>query len=241
MLANIRIVLVNTSHPGNIGAVARAMKNMAMDQLYLVEPKYFPHPDATARASGADDVLDRAVVCTTLDQAIGDCQWVFATTARQRSLAWPQVTPRGCAELAAQFAPKYPIAIIFGREDAGLTNEELERCHYMVRIPSNQAYCSLNIGAAVQVITYELYLAAQSTINDFSYHAEDRPVTVAEMEGLVAHLQRVMVRVNFIEQGNPRNVIRRMRRMFAKAQLDENEMNILRGMLTAIEKTLHKG
>lgn len=240
MLSNIRIVLVNTSHPGNIGAVARAMKNMGLDQLYLVGPKHFPHPDATARASGADDVLERAIICNTLDEAIADCQLTFATTARQRSLAWPQVTPRGCAERAAQFAPQHPVAIVFGREDSGLTNDELERCHYMLHIPSNPDYCSLNLGAAAQVVAYELRLASLDDKRTLVYEPEDRPATQDQIEGLMTHFQHVMEQVNFLEPGNPRNVIRRLRRLFAKAQLDENEMNILRGMLTAVEKKVGK-
>ena len=237
MLSNIRIVLVNTSHPGNIGAVARAMKNMCLDQLYLVGPKHFPHPDAVARASGADDLLSQAVVCDDLDQALADCALVFGSTARKRSLAWPEVTPRGCGEVIFQQANDQPVAILFGREDSGLLNEELERCHYMLSIPSNSAYSSLNIAAAVQVIAYELHMQSLD-VGECEVSADEQWVTMAEMEGFYTHMQKVMEQTGFIEPGNPRNVIRRLRRLFSRTQLDENEINILRGMLTSVERSL---
>ncbi len=240
MLSNIRIVLVNTSHPGNIGAVARAMKNMCLTQLYLVEPRRFPDSEAVARACGADDILSDAVVCATLDEAIGDCSLVFGASARTRALTWPEVTPKGCSKKAAEFALTQPVAILFGREDSGLTNDELERCHCMIRIPSNPAYSSLNIAAAVQIIAYELYVHAMSIDANECYRSECRVVTSSEMEGFYTHLERVMVRTGFIDEGAPRNVMRRMRRMFSRLEMDENEMNILRGLFTAIDKGVAK-
>ena len=240
MLSNIRIVLVNTSHPGNIGGVARAMKNMCLQNLYLVGPKHFPHPDAVARASGADDVLEQAVVCSTLDEAIGDCALVLGTTARTRSLVWPEVTPRACAEKVAEFAANQPVAILFGREDSGLSNDELERCQYMIKIPSNSDYSSLNIAAAAQVIAYELHIKALELGQNEPTIAGDKLASVQQLEGFYQHLQSVMEQTGFIEPGQPRNVIRRMRRLYGRVAVDENEMNILRGMLTAMEKALDK-
>jgi len=238
MLSNIRIVLVNTSHPGNIGAVARAMKNMCLSQLYLVEPQRFPDREAEARACGADDILENAVVCDDLDEAIGDCALVFGASARKRTLSWPEVTPRLCCEKAAEFASSQPVAILFGREDAGLTNDELERCHYMIKIPSNSEYSSLNIAAAVQVIAYELHVYAALPTNDVIYEPDCRVASSVEMEGFYEHLERTMVKTGFLGVGEPRNVIRRMRRMFNRVHVDENEMNILRGMLSATDKAV---
>ena len=216
------------------------MKNMCLDQLYLVGPKHFPHPDAHARASGADDVLDKTIVCDTLDEAIADCALIFGTTARQRSLSWPEVTPRGCSEKASEVAVQQPVAIVFGREDSGLSNDELERCQYMVRIPSNSEYSSLNIAAAVQIIAYELHMRAFSSHQEVVYTPKDRLVTGQQLEGYFLHLQKVMEKIGFIDVGEPRNVIRRLRRLYGRVGLGENEMNILRGMLTATEKALDK-
>lgn len=158
MSAEIRIVLVNTSHPGNIGGVARAMKNMKFSQLHLVAPKKFPHVEADSRASGATDILENAVVHETLEQAIADCHFVVGTSARGRHIPWPVVDPRELSSIV-QGAGDKKIAVVFGREDRGLTNEELHLCHHHVHIPSNPDFSSLNLAAAVQVITYELRMA----------------------------------------------------------------------------------
>ncbi|TAL46022.1 MAG: RNA methyltransferase, partial [Methylovulum sp.] len=160
MLSHIKIVLVETTHPGNIGAVARAMKNMKMNNLWLVAPKIFPSADATSRASGADDVLARATVCQSLQEAIADCQLVIGASARCRTISWPEMTPRACAENIVINEPKQSVAIIFGRENSGLKNHELDLCHFLLRIPCNAEYSSLNIAAAVQVVCYELFVAA---------------------------------------------------------------------------------
>jgi tRNA (cytidine32/uridine32-2'-O)-methyltransferase len=160
VLSNIKIVLVETSHPGNIGAVARAMKNMAMDNLCLVNPKIFPSADATARASGADDILAAAKIYENLPDAIADCQLVLGTSARCRTISWPELSPHECAEKVIIQEPGNKVAILFGRENSGLKNHELDLCHYLLRIPCNSEYSSLNIAAAVQVICYELFVAA---------------------------------------------------------------------------------
>ncbi|MCK5189233.1 MAG: RNA methyltransferase, partial [Methylococcales bacterium] len=159
MLANIRIVLVETSHPGNIGGVARAMKNMGFTNLYLVEPKIFPHADATARASGADDLLASARLCATLADAISDCQIVIGASARSRSISWPERTPRECAEKLLLDAGKNEVAIVFGRENSGLKNHELDLCRTLLKIPSNPDFSSLNLVCAVQMVCYEIFVA----------------------------------------------------------------------------------
>jgi TrmH family RNA methyltransferase len=240
MLSNIRIVLVNTSHPGNIGAVARAMKNMCLEDLALVQPQQFPHADATARASGADDVLARARVYDALDPALADCRLVFGASARPRSIAWPQVTPRQCADEASIAAASGNVAIVFGREHSGLTNDELDRCHKLVTIPCNPDYSSLNIAAAVQVITYELLLAAGNI--EAPQSIEDRRlVTGAEREGFFNHLEATLEQLEFIGKSNPRLVMRRLRRLYNRVEMDENELNILRGILTATQAKLRGG
>lgn len=242
MSDHIRIVLVNTTHPGNIGGVARAMKNMGISDLCLVEPKCFPHPDADARASGATDILERARVVATLDEAIADCGLVFGTSARQRHIPWPLVNPRELAAIAAPLAGKAKVAVIFGREDRGLTNEELQRCHHHVHIPAVESFSSLNIAAAVQVITYELRMAALEleplqrpqwgTEWDIEL-AEQR-----ELELMFDHLERTLVEVEFLDPDNPRQLMPRLRRLFQRAVPDKVEVNVLRGILTAVQRRI---
>jgi tRNA (cytidine32/uridine32-2'-O)-methyltransferase len=230
LLANVRIVLVGTTHPGNIGAVARAMKNMGMDRLYLVEPKIFPSAEATSRASGADDVLARAVVCSSLSEAVADCGVVIGASARSRTIDWPEITPRACAELLSTEAQKQQAAIVFGRENSGLKNHELDRCRYLLKIPCNSAYSSLNIAAAVQVVCYELFL----------HHAEvprpqqrDKPLATAEqLESFYGHLQQTLVDIGFMHPDKSRSIMRRLRRIYNRAALDTKELDILRGILT---------
>ena len=243
MLANIRIVLVNTSEPGNIGGVARAMKNMCLEHLVLVDPVQFPHAKATARASGADDLLAQATVCETLDDAVAGCGLVLGASARLRRLSWPQVDARECATKAIAEAQRAPVAIVFGREHSGLTNEELERCHFLVHIPSNEAYSSLNLAAAVQVIAYELMMAAQpyksaAVSNDSTGLIQEQPATAAEMQGLFEHLFTVLTEIGFLSTDHPRKMSRRLKRLFNKAQLEKVEVNILRGILSTVQKKL---
>jgi tRNA (cytidine32/uridine32-2'-O)-methyltransferase len=234
MLSTIRIVLVQTSHPGNIGAVARAMKNMCLEHLVLVRPALFPSAEATARASGADDLLARAHCCDTLDEAVADCGLVIGASARLRSLPWPELDPRACAEQALSASATTPVALVFGREQSGLSNEELERCHALVHIPSNPDYSSLNLAQAVQVIAYELHMANLSGQWTGS-PPEFPPCTGEAMERFYAHLEQTLIELEFLDPARPGQLLRRLRRLFQRAQPDTNEMNILRGILSAAQ------
>lgn len=239
MLDRIRIILVNTSHPGNIGSAARAMKTMGIEELYLVSPVQFPHDKAKEMSTGATDILDKAVVVDTLDQAISDCTLVIGASARMRTIPWPLLSPRDMAEKVKREAPASQTAILFGREQSGLTNEELQRCHLHVQIPANPAYSSLNIAAAVQVIAYELRLASLdlgSLPDDWDY----RSATVDEMEKFFAHLQEVLIEIDFLKMDAPRKLMTRLRRLFFRARPDVMEMNMLRGMLAAIQESRKK-
>lgn len=233
LLSNFKVVLVETSHPGNIGAVARAMKNMGMFELRLVAPKYFPHADATARASGADDVLRHAEVYTGLSEAIADCQLVLGASARDRTISWPTVAVREMAERwGGAAAADQNVALVFGRENSGLTNQELDLCHYLLRIPCNPDYSSLNLAAAVQVACYELYVASgrqhRSGVGD---QGEEPLASAEQMEGFYEHLLQTMADIGFLHPERSRSIMRRLRRLFNRAQLDTKELDILRGIL----------
>lgn len=232
-LDNVRIVLVNTSHPGNIGAAARAMKTMGLSDLRLVAPLRYPCAEETARASGADDLLARARVHDTLAPALEGCALVVGTTARSRTLEWPRHLPREAAERLIGAAWNAPVALVFGRESSGLSNEETDLCQALVTIPANPEYSSLNLAAAVQVLSYELRLAALAEqAGDGGGDPAGPPAGFDEMEGLYAHLERVLVDVEFLDPGNPRHLMRRLRRLFGRALPSRNEVNILRGILT---------
>lgn len=235
-LANrLRIVLVETSHPGNIGAAARAMKTMCLSRLLLVNPAEFPHSDASARASGAVDLLERAEVVPTLDAALAGCALVAGTSARQRGIGPPVLSPRDClARLHAGVAAGQEVALVFGRERTGLTNEELSRCHVLVNIPSNPEYSSLNIAAAVQVLGYEWMLAQGA--RPVAGESEDKPATAEEMEKLYQHIESAALETGFLDPANPKHLMRRIRRLFNRAQPDQNEVHILRGLLSALQK-----
>ena len=230
----IRVVLVDTSHPGNIGAVARAMKNMELDQLFLVRPRQFPHPEALARASGADDVLASARVCATLAEAIEGCGLVFATTARERDHYFRVLTAREAAVRAVAEAPATPVAIIFGPERSGLANEDIALAHALLRIPTGAEYASLNIAMAVQIVAYEVFCARGMGIE---LPPRETPLAAPEaMARLHEHLEQVMGEVDFRDRTqNGQNLINRMRRFLQRAELDSNEVNILRGFLTSIQ------
>lgn len=228
-----RIVLVGTTHPGNIGAAARAMKTMSQDQLYLVSPKIYPSAEATARATGADDILANAKVFDNLKDAISDCDLVIGTSARTRSIPWPMVTPRECAETIAN--NKYSsVAVVFGRENSGLTNEEMELCNLVLQIPTNSDYSSLNLAAAVQIICYEVYLV--QNINEGTQEDNVILVTQDKMEMFYQHLEECLIDIGFHDVDNPRLLMHRMRRLFNRSQLEENEYNILRGILSKIKE-----
>ncbi|MCP4405690.1 MAG: RNA methyltransferase, partial [bacterium] len=228
MKNNIRILLVETSHPGNIGAVARAMKNMCLEQLVLVNPKHFPSAEAISRASGADDVLQQARVYQSLDEAIADCNLVVGASARLRTVQWPQMNPRECAERATRTALSAPVAIVFGREHSGLSNSELERCQYLLHIPANSEYSSLNVAMAVQVICYEIMMI--SNISNVSNNVERTSVSAIEMQGLFDHLEQAMKDIGFADPLKSNKLMRRLKRLFHRAQPDAHELKILRGL-----------
>lgn len=236
----LRVVLVHTSHPGNIGAAARAMKNMCLTRLVLVKPKLFPHVDATARASGAADLLAKVQVSDSLDQAVHDCALVIGASARLRAIPWPMLDPRQCAAKLGEVLKAHSenqVALVLGREAAGLTNEELEHCNYLVHIPANSEYNSLNLAAAVQVLAYELYMQAYDGNTIHEDEPEFPPATADEMEALYDHLQQALEDINFLDPNNPRQLMRRLRRLFNRVELDKMELNILRGILSAAQST----
>lgn len=240
ILDQIRIVMIQTTHPGNIGAVARAMKNMGLKDLCLVSPKRFPDPDADARSSGATDILQAAKVVETLDEALSDCHFVVGTSARGRHIPWPITSPREMAAIAASLQPNKRMAILFGREDRGLTNDELHRCHHHVHIPTNPDFSSLNVAAAVQVIAYELRVASLEHSTSPPQWGTDWDIELAdakEVELMFEHLEKTLVQVDFLDPKNPRQLMTRLRRLFLRAIPDKVEINVMRGFLTAINKT----
>lgn len=234
----VRIVLVDTSHPGNIGATARAMRTMGLTDLALVRPRHFPHADATARAAGADDVLANARVHDDLVPAIADCGWVVGASARLRTVALPIVDPREAATVAWQrLGEGVRVAVVMGPEQSGLTNEDLARCQQLVNIPTSPDFGSLNLAMAVQVLCYELRMNAPERAPVEGPRSEARPVTAAELEGLHEHLERVLTLSGFLHPEHQRQVKLKLRRIFHKAALDENELSILRGALTSLDPT----
>ncbi|MFU2046592.1 tRNA (cytosine(32)/uridine(32)-2'-O)-methyltransferase TrmJ [Avibacterium gallinarum] len=238
MLENIRIVLVETSHSGNIGSAARAMKTMGLSQLYLVAPKQGVDEQAIALAAGADDVVKNAVIVPTFDQAVADCEFVIGTSARLRHLQSTLLEPRACAEKAVAFAKQYKVAIVFGRERIGLTNEELLKCRYHLTIPANPDYSSLNLAMAVQLICYELrmaWLEENKKDVDLSLSSiENTYPTAQELEYFFAHTERLYQQLGFIQN---QGVMQKLRRLYLRAEVEKNELNILRGMLSAVEKS----
>ena len=240
-MAEIRIVLVEPSHPGNIGAVARAMMNMSLRSLVLVRPRLFPHPEASARASGAEAVLASARVVDSVGEAIAGCGFIAATTSRERDQYFRVLEAREAARRIVAESERAPAAILFGAERTGLTNEDLESSHVLVRIPADSEYASLNLAMAVQIIAYELYMARLERVGEGAAGAENlRPTPLAtpeEMERLHAHLAEVMEEVGFRDRTQSgTNLMGRIRRFLQRAELDENEANILRGLLTAIQQ-----
>ena len=235
----IRIVLVATTHPGNIGSTARAMKTMGFSQLVLVTPKMFPDSKATELASGADDILHNAVVTASLDEALAGCQLVFATSARPRDIAMPGMTPNSAANQIAKLNDVTQVALVFGREHAGLTNEELLRCHYHITIPSDETFSSLNLAQAVQVITYELRCHLLSTVTEPKQDLTAL-ATADDLAHFYLHLEKILIAIDFLKPSNPRKLFQRLRRLFNRIQLERNEVHILRGILTHIQNALEK-
>ena len=245
----IRIVLVNTSHPGNIGGAARAMKNMGLAHLYLVAPEDFPSGEARARASGADDVLEGAIVVASLDEALAGCSLVMGTSARDRRIPLSLLDPREAAEKAfTQLDDNIEgdIALVFGREHSGLTNEELQRCQFHIHIPSNPEFSSLNLAAAVQVLVYELRMAQLQRAGEptkmrkfeASSMLNEQPASADEMERYFEHLEQVLIEVGFHDPNKPRHLMARLRRLYGRAGVSKLEMNILRGILTETQRSL---
>ncbi|MGH8170228.1 MAG: RNA methyltransferase [Steroidobacteraceae bacterium] len=232
--SDIRIVLVEPSHPGNIGAVARAMKNMGLGQLVLVSPREFPHGEAIARASGADDVLEKAHVAATVTEALAGCGFVAATTSRPRDRYFRVADVREAAEQVLRESLRSPAAVLFGSERAGLTNEQLEAAHLLIRIPASESYPSLNLAMAVQIVTYELFRARGVQID--SAPGAGPLAEPAEMERLYGHLAQVLEEIDFRDRTRGgTHLMARLRRLFQRAALDRNEVNILRGILTAVQ------
>jgi TrmH family RNA methyltransferase len=237
-LAGVRIVLINTTHPGNIGAVARAMKVMGLSSLHLVTPRVFPHAEATAMASGADDLLQSAVVHESLDDALAGCSLVLGTSARLRSLPMPMLDARRAARQALSETGVHEVAVLFGRERYGLTNEEMQRCQFLVNIPSNPDYSSLNLAQAVQIIAYELRAAAVGDVDISVPPADWQPVDDEQMERLFEHLEQTLLDIRFLNPRQPRKLMMRLRRLFNRARPDQNEINILRGILKATQESV---
>ncbi|KTA76758.1 tRNA (cytosine(32)/uridine(32)-2'-O)-methyltransferase TrmJ [Aeromonas salmonicida] len=235
MLDQIRIVLVNTSHTGNMGSAARAMKTMGLTRLVLVDPQTLPDDSAHALAAGASDVLANARVVSTLDEAIADCGLVIGTSARSRTLSWPMLDPREAGKKAVGEGMKHPVALVFGRERTGLTNDELQKCHYHVAIPANPEYSSLNLAMAVQTICYEVRMCwLQDQAPEVESEA-DYP-SAHQLEGFYQHLEQTLLKTGFIADDHPGQVMSKLRRLFNRARPEAIELNILRGILTSIQK-----
>ena len=231
LLPQYRIVLCQTSHPGNIGAAARAIKTMGLSQLYLVQPRKFPHTDATAMATGAADLLEQAVICTTLAEALAGCAFAIGLSARRRELSHELVTVREAAGEAANIAAtEQTVALVFGTEMSGLTNEELDLCQLLAMIPANPQFSSLNLAAAVQVMSYELRQAAP----DGNRLPDTVPAPLAsseDTERLYRHLEETLIGIGFLNPAEPGRLMQRVRRIYARARLEKEEVNILRGIL----------
>lgn len=241
----LRLILVEPNHPNNIGATARAMKTMGQDSLYLVNPRFFPSPAANALASGGVDILDRAVVVPTLSTALEDCQLIFATSGRDNVMNFPVLTLRAAAELAhrSQKAGQH-VAFIFGTERTGLTNDELKLCHYHVRIPTSDEFSSLNLAQAVQVLCYELHMATQidPTLNHCKSETDRSTLaslaTHADTERFYQRFENLLRRTDFLKPGHDKIMLQKLRRLFQRAQLETNEVIILQGILSNIERRL---
>ena len=232
-LSHIRVVLINTSHPGNIGATARAMKVMGLQHLHLVNPKTFPCHEATAMASGADDLLQRAVIHDSLESALDGCSLVMGTSARLRSLPMPQMDLRSAAKSVLTEHHGQDIAILFGQERAGLTNDEIQRCHQLVHVETNPEFGSLNLAQAVQLMAYELRMAVLGGAGVVQAPSDWVPVDAGQMEMFFVHLEQTLLDIGFMNPEQPKRLMARMRRLYNRAQPDQNEINILRGVLTA--------
>jgi TrmH family RNA methyltransferase len=231
MTALVRIVLIDPSHPGNIGSVARAMKNMALDDLVLVRPRAFPHAEAIALAAGADDILAGARVVESVAAAISDCAFIAGTTSRPRSYYWEFTTPRDVAGRIVALPEENRAALLFGSERYGLATEDLNHCNVLVRIPANPAYCSLNLAMSVQLAAYEILMAREQPHTRTQLETPLAPS--GDVEHFYAHLNEVLNEIDFDDRTG--HLMERLRRLFNRAQLDRNELNIMRGILSAVQ------
>ena len=231
MTAPVRIVLIDPSHPGNIGSVARAMKNMALSELTLVRPRCFPHAEANALAAGADDILSSARIADTVAEAISDCGFIAGTTSRPRSYYWEFMTPRDVAGRIVALPEENRAALLFGSERYGLANEDLQHCNVLVRIPANPEYCSLNLAMSVQLLAYEIFLAREQPRSRMQLELALAPS--GDVEHFYAHLHQVLEEIDFGDRTG--HLMERLRRLFNRAQLDRNELNIMRGILSAVQ------
>nr|WP_296749506.1 RNA methyltransferase [Thioalkalivibrio sp.] len=237
VLRRIRVVLVGTTHPGNIGSTVRAMKTMGLSDLVLVDPQRFPAAEATALAAGADDLLARARVAPDLAGAIDDCIWVTGTSARRRGHSVPPLAPEPAAQALLERARAGTVALVFGRESSGLTNDELDRCNSLVQIPTDPGFSSLNLAAAVQVMAYtcraKALSLAEAPVPDYD---PDPPATQAQLDDLFEHFQRTLVAIEFLDPDKPRHLMRRLRHLYLRTGLTRSEVAILRGILTHTER-----
>ncbi len=231
MSGPVRIVLIDPSHPGNIGSVARAMKNMELSDLVLVRPRSFPHPEASALAAGADAILAGATVVSSVAEAIAECAFIAGTTSRPRSRYWEFTTPRDVAARIDRLPADTRSALLFGSERYGLGNEDLQYCNVLVRIPANPAYCSLNLAMSVQLLSYEIFVARQAPRSHTQLELPLAPS--ADLEYFYAHLLEVLNEIDFADRTG--HLMERLRRLFNRAQLDRNELNILRGILSHVQ------
>lgn len=236
VLDNFRVVLCQTSHPGNIGSAARAMKTMGLKHLYLVKPYSFPDAHATALSTGAADLLENAVVCVTLDQALTGCAFAIGLSARKRQLSHELLSVREAAARATQIASAQPVALVFGTEMSGLSNAELDRCQMLAMIPANPEYSSLNLAAAVQVMCYELRMASLAANGLESVISSPNKITtlatIDNVEGFYTHLEETLLHIGYLNPAAPKKLMERMRRIYARVGLEKEEVNLLRGILT---------
>ncbi|MGY0218738.1 tRNA (cytosine(32)/uridine(32)-2'-O)-methyltransferase TrmJ [Endozoicomonadaceae bacterium StTr2] len=241
MLDNIRVILINTYHPGNIGSAARAMKTMGLKNLWLVQPQTFPAPEATSMAAGATDLLEQAHIVETFDEAIADCSLVIGTSARDRRFPLPQLTARECAPKAIKEAASSQVALVFGRETMGLHNDELYKCNIHVSIPANPEYPVLNMAAAVQTLCYELYQSNLELQQEAYPAVQEEPYPHTEdMERFYQHLEKALYDIGFIVPQHPGVIMTRLRRFFNRSRPEQKEIRILRGILTSAQKAADK-
>ncbi|PAR57016.1 tRNA (cytosine(32)/uridine(32)-2'-O)-methyltransferase TrmJ [Vibrio metoecus] len=242
MLDRVKVVLVGTSHSGNIGSAARAMKVMGLSQMVLVDPQCQVDAQAIALAAGASEIALNAQIVPTLEAAVADCGLVVGTSARSRTLDWPMLEPRQCGEKLIAEAEQHHVAMVFGRERTGLTNDELQLCHYHVCVPANPEYSSLNLAMAVQLLSYEVRMAFLAMDQNQSQEQRDQEYPRhQELELFYEHLEKVITQTEFISAQQPGQVMNKLRRMFTRARPEAQEINILRGILTSVQKSIvHK-